>query len=83
MFIRYNFRPEVDSNVLAGLAVDGGGMDVPVKFDDSRSNGSQDIRGADCLLNERMKITKACHIRQKRLKAYRTKAYRLMIITFV
>ena len=29
------------------------GMDVPIKFDDSRSNGFRDIRGADFVSNER------------------------------
>ena len=28
-------------------------MDVRVKFGDSRSNNSRDIRGADCVSNER------------------------------
>ena len=44
--LRYNFRPEVDSDVIYSVAVDCVGMDVHVKFDDSRSNSSRDIRGA-------------------------------------
>ena len=52
-FFRYNFRPEVDDNVLSGVAVDNVGMDVPVKCGDSRSNGFCDIRGADFVSNER------------------------------
>ena len=35
------------------MAVDNVGMDVPVKFGDSRSNGFRDIQGADFVLNER------------------------------
>ena len=35
------------------MAVDNVGMDVPIKFGDSRSNGFQDIRGADFVSNER------------------------------
>ena len=49
----YNFRPEADNDIISGKAVDNAGMDVPTKFDDSRSNGFQDIRGADFVSNER------------------------------
>ena len=35
------------------MAVENVGMDVPIKFGDSRLNGFQDIRGADFLSNER------------------------------
>ena len=41
------------------MAVDNVGMDVPIKFDDSRSNGFRDIRGADFVSNERTNIGKA------------------------
>ena len=37
---------------MSGVAVDYIGMDVHVIFDDSRSNGSQDIRGCDFMSNE-------------------------------
>ena len=50
---RSNFRPEVDNEVIPDVAIDYVGMDVHVKFADSRSNGSRDIRGADFVSNER------------------------------
>ena len=51
---RYNFQPEVDNDVVSGMAIDYVGIDVRVKFGDSRSNdGSRDIPGADFVLNER------------------------------
>ena len=43
---RDNFRPEVVSAVMSGLAVEWFSMDVLVKLGDSRSNGSQDMGGA-------------------------------------
>ena len=46
-------RPEIDNNVIAGPAVDNVGVDVPIKFCDSRSNGFRDIRGAHFVSNER------------------------------
>ena len=50
-FVQYSIafcsRPEVDSDVISGMVVDYFGMDVRVKFGDSRSNISRDIRGAD------------------------------------
>ena len=49
---RYNFRPEVGDDVISGLVVEHFGMDVTVKFGDSRSNGSRDIRGAGFVSNE-------------------------------
>ena len=39
----FNFRPEVDNDVISDLAVDNVGVDVRLKFGDSSSNGSQDI----------------------------------------
>ena len=50
---RYNFQLEVDNDVISGVAVGNIGMDVHVKFGDSRSNGFRDIRGADFVSNER------------------------------
>ena len=38
-FFCYNFQPEVNSDVISGVAVDHVSMVVPVKFGDSRSNG--------------------------------------------
>ena len=49
----YNFWPEVDNDVISSVALDYVSMDIHVKFDDSRSNGSQDIQGADFVSNER------------------------------
>ena len=46
-------RLEVDNDVISGMAVDNVGVGVPIKFGDSRSNGFQDIRGADFVSNER------------------------------
>ena len=34
----YNFRPEVDNDVISGTAVDNVGMEVRKKFGDSRPN---------------------------------------------
>ena len=51
----HNIRPEVDNDVTSGVAVDNVGMDVCVKFGDSRSNGFRDIR-ADFVSNERTNI---------------------------
>ena len=40
-----NFRPEVDSDVISGVViVDPTGVKIRVKFGDSRSNHSRDIR---------------------------------------
>ena len=51
---RYNFRPEVDNHVISDVAIACVGLDVRVKFGDSRSNGSRDIEGADFIVtNER------------------------------
>ena len=43
------------------MAVDNLGMDDPMKFGDSRSNGFRDIRGADFVPNERT-LAKPIHI---------------------
>ena len=55
----YNFRLEVDNDVISGTGIDNVGMDVPVKFGDSRSNGFRNIRGADFTSNERTNIGEA------------------------
>ena len=71
-FSRYNFPPEVVNGVISGVAVESVGVDVCVKFDYSRSNISRDTLVADCASNEHTNegtnMTKAHHIRQKRLK---------------
>ena len=46
-FCPCNFWQEVENDIISGMAVDN------VKFSDSRSNGFQDIRGADFMSNER------------------------------
>ena len=46
-------RPEIDNDVISSLAVDNDGIDVPIKFGDSRSNGFRDIRGAYFVSNDR------------------------------
>ena len=46
--------PEIDNDVISGLAVDHVGVDIPIKFGDSRSNGFRHIRGADFVSNKRM-----------------------------
>jgi hypothetical protein len=46
-------RPEIDNDVMSGVAVDNVGVDVHIKFGDSRSNRFRDIRGADFVSNER------------------------------
>ena len=58
-FFRYNFRPEVDHDVISGVAVDTVGMDVPVKFGDSRSNGFQYIQGANFVSNQTNELDEA------------------------
>ena len=54
-FHRYNFRPEVDNDVISSVAVGCFSADANVKFGDFRSNGSRDIRGAVFVSNERTK----------------------------
>ena len=44
--------PTGNSDVISGVSLEPAGTDVRVKFGDSRSNGSRDIRGADCVSNE-------------------------------
>ena len=46
VFFRDDFRPDVFSDVISFLAVDQVGMDVRIKFGDSRSNRSRDIRAS-------------------------------------
>ena len=58
----YDFRPEVDNDVISGVAVKYFGVDVGVKFGDSTPNRSRDIRGADFVSNERTNMTEAYHM---------------------
>ena len=51
IIFRDNFRPEVDSDVMCGIAVDWVGVDVHVKFGDSMSNGSRYIGRAVCVFS--------------------------------
>ena len=51
---RYNLRPEIDNDVISSLSIDCIGIDVQVKFGDSRSNGSRDIPGGDFVPNKRI-----------------------------
>ena len=44
MFFAICCRPEIDNDVISGQTVDIIGVDVPIKFGDSRSNHSRDIR---------------------------------------
>ena len=39
----YNFRPKVGNDVISSIAVDNVGMDVAMKFGDSRSNHSSSL----------------------------------------
>ena len=47
VFFCYNFRVELDNDVVSGVAVDNIGMDVRAKFGDCGANGFRDIRGDD------------------------------------
>ena len=62
-----NFRPEVDNDVISGMAVDNVGTDVTITFGDSRSSGFPDIRGADFVSNERTNIGQGYPNSAKRL----------------
>ena len=61
-YFRDNFQPEVVSDVISGVGVESVGMDVRVKFGDSRSHGFRDIRGAVFVSNEH---AEAYHVRHK------------------
>ena len=58
-------RPEIDNDVISGQAVDIVGVDVPVKFGDSRSNRSRDIRQPHFVLTT--PAYAGHHIRAKRV----------------
>ena len=42
-FFSYNFRPEADNEVISDTAVDYVGLNVRIKFGESRSNGFREI----------------------------------------
>ena len=65
LFLSYNFRPEVDNDVIFGVAVGNVGMDVPIKFGYSSSNGFRDIRRASFLSKERTNIGRTSAFRLK------------------
>ena len=47
----------IENDVISGVAVDNVGMDIHVKFGDSRSNGFRDNRGTDFVTYERTKTS--------------------------
>ena len=61
-----NCRPKIAGDVISAVVVEYIGMDVPVKFGDSKSNGSWDIRGADFFTNEWTNMTEAYGIKRLR-----------------
>ena len=61
---------EADNDVISGMAVYNVGMDVPIKFGDSRSNGFGYIRGADLVSDER---TNEIYPNNAKGKAFRLK----------
>ena len=50
--IAFHSSLEADSDVISGVAVEWVDMDATVKFGDSTSNRSRDIRGAHSLMDE-------------------------------
>ena len=69
----YNFRLEVDNDVISGTAVDNVGMEVAIKFGDSRSNCFRDIRGVGFVSNERT-LAQAYPNSTKRLRLFAKKS---------
>ena len=53
-FFRFNFRPEVDTDVISGVALEHVDMDFRAKYGSSRSKGSRNIQEADFVSNERI-----------------------------
>ena len=75
-FFRNNFLPEVVSDIISGLAIEYVGLDVPVKFGDSRSNHSRYIRAAHFVIDERRtKADGGCGNRQQRHMAFCLKCF--------
>ena len=50
--MRDSFRSEVDSNVVSGMVIEMTGVEAGVKFGDSRSNLSRDIRLPHFAMND-------------------------------
>ena len=48
---RDNFRPEVDSDVISGVAIKQLGVNIRVEFGDSKPNRSRDIRVAGFVMD--------------------------------
>ena len=55
MLGNFSYARKVCFRRAPGVAVDNVGVDVEIKFGDSRSNSYRDIRGADFVSNERTK----------------------------
>ena len=72
---RDNFLPEVVSDLISGVAIEHDGVDVLVKFGDSRPSRSRDIRAAHFVMDddERTTADTGHDIRQKRHSAFRLK----------
>ena len=68
---RYNFRPEVDNEDISGIVIERVGIDVHVKFGDSRSDSSPNIRGAVFASNERTSKGKCRSLSHKAEMPYR------------
>ena len=64
-----NFRPEVHNDVISGVSVDPTGVKAHVKFDDSRSKSSRDIRLPHFVLTTTTAYA-GHHIKAKRHKAF-------------
>ena len=64
----YNLRPEIDNDLISGLAVDTVGVDFHIKSGDSRSSGFRYIRGADFVSNAQTSITEAYPNSAKRVR---------------
>ena len=56
-FVRGNFRPKVGNDVISGISVGQVGLVAPLKFGDSSSNGSRDLRLTASLLRTIMTTT--------------------------
>ena len=66
-----NFRPEAASDVISGVDVEQVGMNVHIKFGESRSNRFRDIRLRQFVTNDDNDDNGAGHhIRAKRRKAF-------------
>ena len=55
-------RSEKGNDVISGVAIDNVGVDVSIKFGDSKSNRFRDIRGADFVTYQRTNENKPIQI---------------------